>query len=103
MELKDIKSLSCEELCEEMKAMELPAYRGGQIFLWLHRKNISSFDEMLNIPLNIRKTLSEKYYIAGAAIEKKQISQTSEKKTNLMSQRASEKDNQQHGKRIPLI
>ena len=44
MELKDIKSLSCEELCEEMKAMELPAYRGGQIFLWLHRKNISSFD-----------------------------------------------------------
>ncbi len=74
MELKDIKSLSCEELCEEMKAMELPAYRGGQIFLWLHRKNISSFDEMLNIPLNIRKTLSEKYYIAGAAIEKKQIS-----------------------------
>ena len=74
MELKDIKSLSCEELCEEMKAMELPAYRGGQIFLWLHRKNISSFDEMLNIPLNIRKTLSEKYYIAGATIEKKQIS-----------------------------
>ena len=74
MRLKDIKSLSYEELCEEMKALELPAYRGGQIFLWLHGKNASSFDEMLNIPLNIRKTLSEKYYIACAAIEKKQIS-----------------------------
>ncbi|MEE0857850.1 MAG: 23S rRNA (adenine(2503)-C(2))-methyltransferase RlmN [Acutalibacteraceae bacterium] len=73
-ELKDIKSLTLKELSDEMDALGLPAYRAEQIFKWLHEKSVTSFDEMLNIPKNIRKSLSELYYISVAIIEKKQIS-----------------------------
>lgn len=73
-ELKDIKSLTLDELSEEMNFWGLPAYRAEQIFKWLHEKAVVSFDEMLNIPKNIRKKLAELYYISVATIEKKQIS-----------------------------
>lgn len=73
-ELKDIKSLTLAELTAQMNALGLPAYRAEQIFKWLHEKAVQSFDEMLNIPKNIRKSLSELYYISVLTIEKKQIS-----------------------------
>ena len=73
-ELKDIKSFTLDELNAEMNTLGLPAYRAEQIFKWLHEKGVQSFDEMLNIPKNIRKNLSELYYISVATIEKKQIS-----------------------------
>lgn len=73
-ELKDIKSLTLNDLTNEMNALGLPAYRAEQIFKWLHEKAVQSFDEMLNIPKNIRKSLTELYYISVATIEKKQIS-----------------------------
>ncbi|MEE0264169.1 MAG: 23S rRNA (adenine(2503)-C(2))-methyltransferase RlmN [Acutalibacteraceae bacterium] len=74
MELKDIKSFTAQELSQEIKALGLPAFRADQIFKWLHEKSVTSFDEMLNLPKNIREKLSELYYISVATIEKKQIS-----------------------------
>ena len=38
MEKRDIKSLTLEELTEELKAQGYPAYRGKQIYQWLHVK-----------------------------------------------------------------
>lgn len=72
--LKDIKSFSYNELEIEMKALNLPQYRAKQIFSWLHEKGVENFDEMLNLPKTVRKTLSELYYISVATIEKKQVS-----------------------------
>ena len=71
---KDIQSLNIDELGKELDGLGLPSYRTVQIFQWLHQKNVVSFEEMMNIPKNIRQTLSERYYIAVATIEKKQIS-----------------------------
>ena len=34
----DIKSLSLDELTDEMAVLGLPKYRAEQIFEWLHRK-----------------------------------------------------------------
>ncbi|MBQ7521876.1 MAG: 23S rRNA (adenine(2503)-C(2))-methyltransferase RlmN [Clostridia bacterium] len=73
-ERKDIKSLTFDELNNDFQILHFPSYRTSQVFQWLHQKNITSFEEMLNIPKNIRQTLSERYYIAVATIEKKQIS-----------------------------
>lgn len=74
MQIRDIKSLSLNELTQEVGALGLPAYRAEQIFKWLHEKAVTSFDEMLNIPKNVREILSKSYYISVAIIEKKQIS-----------------------------
>ena len=59
--IKDIKSLSLEELKEELKAQGLQAFRAGQVYQWMHQKLASSFEEMTNLSKDLRRELSEKY------------------------------------------
>lgn len=72
--MKDIKSMTTDELTQSISELGMPAYRAEQIFKWLHEKGVGSFDEMLNIPKNLRSLLSDIYYISVASIEKKLIS-----------------------------
>ena len=72
--MQDIKSLSIKELEEALSSIGEPKYRAKQIFLWLHKKYVQSFDEMLNLSKNLREKLKENYYISDSAIEKKLIS-----------------------------
>ena len=52
-----------------------PAFRAGQVFRWLHKECVQSFEEMTNLPLNLRQQLNDNFVIIGAAIEKKLISE----------------------------
>ncbi len=61
-ELKtDIKSLSVQELSEEMRALGQPAFRSKQIYEWMHKKLAKGFDEMSNLPLTLRETCKERF------------------------------------------
>ena len=59
----DIKSLFLEELIEEFKKQGLPAFRAKQVFEWLHVKLAGNYEEMTNLPKQLRETLNEKYPI----------------------------------------
>lgn len=72
--MQDIKSLSIEKLEDWLIQIGELKYRAKQIFLWIHQKNVQSFDEMLNISKNLREKLKEIYYISNSTIEKKLIS-----------------------------
>lgn len=67
---KDIASLNLEELTTLMKELSQPTFRGGQIFSWL-QSGVVSFDEMTNVPINLREKLGEGYYIVTANIKKR--------------------------------
>ena len=69
----DIKSLSQEELVVELKAMDESAFRGKQIFSWLH-KGVTSFEEMTNLSKALREKLEEHYFITVPQVERKLIS-----------------------------
>lgn len=69
----DIKSLDEEELTAAVKAMGEPAFRGKQIFTWLH-KGVASFDEMTNLSKALREKLKERYYITVPRVERKLVS-----------------------------
>ena len=56
----DIKSLEYEELAALMAEMGLPAFRGKQVFSWLHEKLVRDFEEMTNLPKGLRQELAEK-------------------------------------------
>ena len=73
-DLQDIKSLSLNELEQALADIGEPKYRAKQIFQWLHKKYVNSFDEMLNLSKDLRQKLKENYYISCSAIEKKLIS-----------------------------
>lgn len=61
MDRIDIKSLTYEELAEQVCAMELPAYRAGQIYQWIHEKQAGSFAEMTSLPADLRVRLDERF------------------------------------------
>lgn len=71
--MRDIKSLTLEELSEELKAVGQPPFRGKQIFQWLHR-GATSFEEMTNLSRELRSTLSEQWYITVPQVVRKQVS-----------------------------
>lgn len=60
METLDIKSLYEEELAQRLKDLGVPAFRAKQIYEWLHVKLVTSYDEMTNLPKNLREILKEK-------------------------------------------
>lgn len=71
MEKKDIKSMTLSELEKEVKSLGLPKFRAGQIFDWLQKQCVCSFDEMTNLSKSLRETLDERYYIASCEVEER--------------------------------
>jgi len=51
-----------------------PRYRAGQVYTWLHRMGASSFDEMSNLPVTLRRFLAGNCYINQIKVEKKLVS-----------------------------
>ena len=50
----DLKSMTLEEISDTLKSMGEPAFRGKQVFTWLH-KGATSFDEMTNLSKALRE------------------------------------------------
>ncbi len=55
----DLKGLMPHEVSDFVADMGEPAYRGTQVFSWMHNKCATSFDEMTNLPLALRRRLGE--------------------------------------------
>lgn len=72
--MTDLRSLTYEKLCEEIKAMGLPAFRAKQIYEWLHKKRAGSYDEMTNLPAALRERLKSEYPLAAVSVERKLVS-----------------------------
>ena len=66
---KDIKSMTLAEIEAEMKSLGQPKFRAGQIFDWLQKRCVTSFDEMTNLSKELRSLLVDGYYIANCEIE----------------------------------
>ena len=69
----DLRSLFSNEL-EQVLAGH-PAFRAKQIFDWLQRKGVASFDEMTNLPNKLRHELRERFELGTCEIARKQVSQ----------------------------
>ena len=57
----DIKSLSLDELKTEVVKLGEKPYRAKQLYEWMHVKLARSYDEMTNLPKDLREKLSEDY------------------------------------------
>ena len=70
---QDIKSMNMAEITQALKEMGESAFRGKQVFSWLH-KGVRSFDEMSNLSKALREKLEARYYITSPVVERKQTS-----------------------------
>lgn len=72
--MTDLKSQTLEELTQTLKAMGEPAFRGKQVFTWLH-KGVGSFDEMTNLSKSLREKLASTCAFTPPKAVRKQVSQ----------------------------
>ena len=70
----DIRSMTLEELTRALGEMGEPAFRGKQVFAWLHR-GVRSFDEMSDISKALREKLAKEFFLSGPVPARRQISQ----------------------------
>lgn len=61
MDKTDIRSLDYMEIQAEMVNIGEKAFRGRQIYQWLHEKLADSPEEMENLPASLKKRLAEDY------------------------------------------
>src|SRR5207245_4968337 len=55
----DVKSLRLDQLQEKLRELGEPSYRARQIADWLYEKRARSFDEMTDLPRNLRGRLAK--------------------------------------------
>ena len=70
---QDIKSMTLEEMTKALKDQGLPAFRGKQVYTWLH-KGARSFEEMTNLSKDMRAKLDAQYFITVPQVVRKQES-----------------------------
>ena len=71
--MQDLKSMTLEEMTAALKAMGQPSFRGKQVFTWLH-KGVTSFDEMTNLPKDLRDKLKSEFFLTVPKVARKQMS-----------------------------
>ena len=71
--MKNIKDYNLEELKKELVELGEKPFRAEQIFKWIFKENVTSFDEMTNISLELREKLKQNYTLGIFNIIKKQV------------------------------
>jgi len=64
----NISEYTEEELEEYILSLDEKKFHAKQIFKWLHRENVTSFDEMTDISKSLREKLNENTYIPNLQI-----------------------------------
>lgn len=77
---KGIKNYTLDDLKKEMITISEKEYRAKQIYEWLYKKNVVTFDEMTNLSKDLILKLNEKYYIEDLKIIEKLESKDGTKK-----------------------
>lgn len=72
----DVKSLTMDELKHEMEKIGEKAFRAKQLYEWMHVKLARSYDEMTNIPKNLRQRLVRDYPYTALEEVTVQVSKT---------------------------
>ena len=74
VKVDDIRSISLEKLNKFIEKNNFPLYRSNQIFNWINKSSVKSFDDMTNLPKSLIDLLKENFRLNFSQIASKQIS-----------------------------
>lgn len=72
--MKDIRTLSLEQLTDYFKGIGEKEFRAKQVYNWLWSKNLHSIDEMTNLSKELREKLSQEFIINPVSVDQLQKS-----------------------------
>ena len=78
--MKNIKDYNLNELKEEFVKLNEKTYRAEQVFKWIYESEVTSFDDMTNLSLELRDKLKNEFEFHNFKILKKQESSDGTKK-----------------------
>ncbi|MDQ3171128.1 MAG: 23S rRNA (adenine(2503)-C(2))-methyltransferase RlmN [Acidobacteriota bacterium] len=70
----DLAELSRVELEAAFTALGLPRFRATQIYRWMHRRAVTDFAAMTNLPADLRERLASEFRIGSPSITRKDVS-----------------------------
>lgn len=70
----NIRSLTLADITVFVKSAGEPAFRAKQVYEWLWKKGVTSFDEMANCGKKLIDQLKQHYYIDAIVLADKQVS-----------------------------
>jgi 23S rRNA (adenine2503-C2)-methyltransferase len=70
----DVRALSVDQLRSFFEEIGVAAFRGNQVHEWLWKKGIHGFQEMTNLPKNLREQLEDRFTINHIKIDHTQVS-----------------------------
>ncbi len=62
--------MTIDELTQAIVEIGQSKFRAGQIYSWIHQKNVESFDKMTNLSKDLRKILDDRFELLNCSIEK---------------------------------
>src|SRR5680860_1115779 len=68
-DISDIRDLPVDEITNYLKNLGEPSFRGDQIYQWLWKYGVLTFDEMTNLPLKLREQLKKDFGILSMAAD----------------------------------
>src|ERR1044071_6508533 len=74
MKALHLTGLSPTELCDFVGALGEPAYRGRQIFAAIHLRRLRSFEQMTDLPKELRSKLEQQAAISTLTLESRYLS-----------------------------
>lgn len=66
--MANLFGLTRPSLEREMEALDLPAFRGRQLFRWIYRRRVTAFEAMSDLPKHLRERLGREHSIAPPGI-----------------------------------
>lgn len=72
--MKDLRSMSGEELALWLQELGQPRFRAGQLFGWLHKRPAERFDQMSSLPRSLTELLEEQAVLSELSIRRKLVS-----------------------------
>ena len=78
--MKNIKDYNLNELKEEFVKLNEKPYRAEQVFKWIYESEVTSFDDMTNLSLELRDKLKNEFEFHNFKILKQQESSDGTKK-----------------------
>lgn len=78
--MKNIKDYNLEELKQEFVNIGEKPFRAEQVFKWIYESNVTSFDEMTNLSLELREKLKQNYTLCIYNVLRKQEAKDGTKK-----------------------
>ena len=72
---KDLRSFTLPALTKIVTELGEKAFRAKQLYEWLHKKQVESFEEMKNLPKSLKEKLWENYCFFPTIVEKQLVSE----------------------------